>query len=58
VVSDHEPDGEDEGQGEAQQDTATLDTVGTGSALAVGCIAAVALLVFLALVVRWIAGGW
>ncbi|MBW3631513.1 MAG: hypothetical protein KY456_00655 [Chloroflexi bacterium] len=58
MVSDHEADGEAEGQGEAQQDAAAPDTVGTGSALAVGCTAAVVLLVLLALVVRWIAGGW
>ena len=46
------------GQHEAQPGDGVPNTVGTGSALAVGCIVAVALLVLLALVVRWIAGGW
>ncbi len=58
VVIDPEPESEADSEHGPQPGAATPDTVGTGSALAVGCIAAVALLVLLAIVVRWIAGGW
>ena len=33
-------------------------TLGTGSALGIGCIAIVVLLVIVAIVMRWSAGGW
>jgi hypothetical protein len=36
----------------------TPSTVGTGSALAIGCITAVLALVAVALAVRWLTGGW
>ena len=46
-----------EGQHELRPDAEIPDTVGTGSALAIGCIVAVVLLVLLALAVRWIGIG-
>jgi hypothetical protein len=58
VVNDLEPQRAQDIEHEPWLDPATPDTVGTGSVIAVGCIAAVVLLVLLALVVRWIAGGW
>jgi hypothetical protein len=53
TVGDQEP-----VEGEDRQHEPGPDTVGTGSALAVGCIMAVVLFVLLAIVVRWITGGW
>jgi len=45
-------------QPESLPDAGNRDTTGTGSALAVGCIAVVVLLVIIALAVRWIGNAW
>ena len=58
MVNDRESEGVTGGQHEPRPDLVASTTVGTGSALGVGCIAAVILLVLLALAVRWLAGGW
>ena len=46
-----------ESQPESRPDAEIPDTVGTGSALAIGCIVAVVLLVLLVFAVRWIGIG-
>jgi hypothetical protein len=33
-------------------------TLGTGSALGIGCIAVVVLMVMVAIAMRWVEGGW
>jgi hypothetical protein len=53
VVGDLKPE-----EGADRQPDPGPDTVGTGSALAVGCIVAMVLFVLLAIIVRWIMGGW
>ena len=58
MVSDRESEPGTDNQDEPRPDHGASTTVGTGSALGVGCIAAVILLVLLALAVRWLAGGW
>jgi hypothetical protein len=38
--------------------SATDSTVGTGSALGIGCVIAVVVLVLLAIALRWLTGVW
>jgi hypothetical protein len=57
-MSDQEAERGTNGQQEPRLDIVAPDTVGTGSVLGIGCLAAVILLVLVALVFRWIGGGW
>lgn len=58
MVSEPELEEKADGQHEPRPDVVAPSTVGTGSALAVGCVVAVLVLVLIALAVRWIGGGW
>ena len=40
------------------RDATEATTVGTGSALAIGCVVALVLIVLVALIVRWTGGAW
>lgn len=45
-------------EGELEREPVAQTTVGTGSALGIGCLAVVALFVLLALAYRWFGGTW
>lgn len=47
-----------ESEGSPRQVEAAATTVGTGSALGVGCVLALAVFVILALAARWLLGAW
>jgi hypothetical protein len=58
-VAEREPAaGDDTALPPTESPAAAPATVGTGSALALGCIVAVVALVLLALAARWLAGAW
>jgi hypothetical protein len=51
-----DPEGDEQAPSSPEREPAS--TVGTGSALAIGCVVAVMLLVLIAFAVRWYLGSW